>query len=294
MSLINKPMLDLGQFTEPVLVFGGAYSNLQAALAMQAVAETRGIPASHVVCTGDVVAYCAQPEEAVAAIRAWGIHVVQGNCEESIGESLDDCGCGFEEGSTCSLLSDSWYRFTQANVSRESRQWMSQLPTLIRFCLQGRRFCCLHADATSNNRFVFESSSKQDKAAQCAQLDADVIIGGHCGLPFGQLLSGVTKSGANKTIEKAWLNAGVIGMPANDGTASTWYLILEPNGQVISASWHRLEYDYTATQNAMHFAGLPSAYRESLASGLWPSEDVLPQLEKAQRGKTLELPPLNL
>ena len=294
MSLINKPMLDLGQLTEPVLVFGGAYSNLQATLAMRAVAETRGIPAGHVVCTGDVVAYCAQPEETVAAIRAWGIHVVQGNCEQSIGESLDDCGCGFEEGSTCSVLSDSWYRFTQANVSHESRQWMAKLPTEIRFSLVGRRLCCVHADATSNNRFVFESTSRQDKAEQCAELDADVIIGGHCGLPFGQLLSGVTRSGANKTFEKAWLNAGVIGMPANDGTASTWYLILEPNDEGIEVSWHRLEYDFLATQNAMQLARLPSAYRDSLASGLWPSEDVLPQLEKAQRGKTLELSPLNL
>lgn len=289
--------LDLGGLTGPVLVFGGPYSNLQATLAMKRVAQSRGILANRVICTGDVVAYCAQPEETVATIRAWGIHVVQGNCEQSIGESLDDCGCGFEEGSACSILSDSWYQFTQANVSDDSRQWMASLPTELRFSFLGRQFCCIHGDASKNNHFVFESTSLKAKAEQCTDLNTDTVIGGHCGLPFGQFLDDEVdfegeSAHEGAAVRKVWLNPGVIGMPANDGTATVWYLVLTPSKSGIEVSWHRLDYDYETTQSQMQGADLPSAYTDALANGLWPSEDVLPQAERSQRGEPISLAPI--
>lgn len=72
---------------------------------MRAVAEQLAIPPQQVICTGDLVAYCAHPQETVELIRDWGIHIVRGNCEESLASGALDCGCGFEEGSVCSTLS---------------------------------------------------------------------------------------------------------------------------------------------------------------------------------------------
>ena len=54
---------------DPILVFGGPYSNLRATRALIAEAHRLGIPGDRAICTGDVVAYCAEPEETVAAIR---------------------------------------------------------------------------------------------------------------------------------------------------------------------------------------------------------------------------------
>src|SRR5918912_1262126 len=88
----------------PVLVFGGPYSNLQATAAVLAEAGRRGIPPERIVCTGDVVAYGAAARETVALVRRAGIRVVRGNCEESLGQSGPDCGCGFAPGSACDLL----------------------------------------------------------------------------------------------------------------------------------------------------------------------------------------------
>ena len=93
----------------PVLIFGGNYSNLEATVALQREAARLGIRPDNIVCTGDVVAYCADPVATVGAIRDWGIHVIMGNCEESLGWSQDDCGCGFEEGTACEQLSIDWY-----------------------------------------------------------------------------------------------------------------------------------------------------------------------------------------
>src|SRR5262249_49677416 len=67
---------DLGVLDGPVLVFGGPYSNLEAAQAIRAEAARLGIPRERTICTGDIVAYCADPGATVALIRDWGIPVV--------------------------------------------------------------------------------------------------------------------------------------------------------------------------------------------------------------------------
>ena len=80
------------------------------------------------ICTGDVVAYCAEPEETVAAISAWGCLAIQGNCEQQLAAGADNCACNFEEGSACDLLAKGWYPFASARVSEASRAWMGALP----------------------------------------------------------------------------------------------------------------------------------------------------------------------
>ena len=122
---------------EPLLVFGGPYSNLGATRAMQVAANGLGIPPERVICTGDVVAYCAEPEQTVALIRDWGIRVIAGNCEQQLAAGGADCGCGFAEGSACDLLAKGWYPFASARISDSSRNWMKLLPDTLRFTYAG-------------------------------------------------------------------------------------------------------------------------------------------------------------
>ena len=96
---------DLGRFDAPVLVFGGPYGNLQATKALLAEAGRRGIAPARMLCTGDLVAYCADARETVALVREAGIAVVMGNVEESLGRDAADCGCGFTAGGARDVLS---------------------------------------------------------------------------------------------------------------------------------------------------------------------------------------------
>jgi len=57
-----------GTLTGKILVFGGVYSNFQALQKMQEIATELQIAPSHIICTGDVVGYCAQPEETVQSV----------------------------------------------------------------------------------------------------------------------------------------------------------------------------------------------------------------------------------
>lgn len=264
----------------PVLIFGGPYSNLAATRALRAQAQALRIPTPNCLCTGDVVAYCAQPEATVQLLRQWGIPVVMGNCEESLGNEAEDCGCGFEEGSACSVMAVDWYTFANTRVSAASRAWMRALPRAISFTLQGIRFRVIHGGVSQTNRFVFPSTAAEEKAQELLTAGADVIVGGHSGIPFGEAVAG-----------GVWLNAGVIGMPANDGTRDGWYMLLTPGEDGVTVTWHRLEYAAEAEARVMRNAGLDNGYDDALLTGLWPSMDVLPEAERARRGHHLDLAP---
>ncbi|MFT5659152.1 MAG: putative phosphodiesterase [Gammaproteobacteria bacterium] len=263
-----------------LLFFGGCYSNLAATLAMREKASQLDIPAQHIICTGDLVAYCGEPAQTVDLIRDWGIHVLMGNCEESLGFEQLDCGCGFDQQSVCSLLSVGWYRFASAQVTPEQRSWMKALPRLIEFEFQSASMSVVHGSVTSINQFVFASTPKATKLDQIRQANADAVIGGHSGIPFGQIID-----------HKSWLNSGVIGMPANDGSADGWYMLLEPNNAGYRVSWHRLVYDAKSSQKSTLAAGMVE-YAEALTTGLWPSMDVLPLAEQRNRGKRLQVEPI--
>ena len=86
---------------------------------------------------------------------------------------------------------------------------------------------------------------------------------------------------------RLWLNAGAIGMPANDGTPRAWYALLTPRGGTIEVTFHTLVYDHAAPARAMAARGLPPAYAQALSTGLWPSMDVLPPAERRARGHAL-------
>lgn len=260
----------------PLLVFGGNYSNLQATQAIKAEAERLGIPPSQVLCHGDCVAYCAQPNETVALMRDWGVHCIRGNCEQALALQADDCGCGFDEGSQCSLLSRQWYAYSQQQLWPEHRQWMAHLYDSMRFEYCGKSLLLVHATPNSNNRFVYRSTVQALWTEIRPDSSVDVVLAGHCGLPFFYREDG-----------QYWLNSGVIGMPANDASADGWYLLLEPYRRGFKARWQRLPYEAESAQQQMLQSGLNNAYAEALTSGLWPSLDTLPKVEAAQQGKHL-------
>ncbi|MEM7731582.1 MAG: metallophosphoesterase family protein [Pseudomonadota bacterium] len=255
---------DLGNLEGPVLLFGGPYSNLQATRAIFDIAEMRG--AKDMICTGDVVAYCAHPAETVAMIRASDCHVVAGNCEKQLAAEAMTCGCGFEQGSTCDRLSAAWYGHANAHIGAQDRSWMAGLPDIITFTHQGKRCAVIHGGVSDVSRFLWPSSSQAEFSAEIdlirAQLGAvDVVVSGHCGLAFERMIDGVR-----------WINAGVIGLPANDGSCVLRYGVMAKG----CVALHDDPYDHVAAHKAMVSAGLTQGYHAALLTGYWPSEDVLP------------------
>lgn len=265
------------QTDRPLMLFGGPYSNLEATQSLLNEAARLEIPADRIICTGDVVAYGADPAATVELIRNSGCHVVMGNCEESLAAGAADCGCGFPAGSACESLSAAWFSHAIAELGRAALTWMAALPRRIDVEIGGYRFVVMHGGIKRINQFIFASTATTIKYEDIGNAEYDGVIAGHCGLPFTQTIG-----------ENLWHNAGVIGMPANDGTPRGWYSILTPARGCISIEHRFLEYDHVTAAAKMRRAGLPKEYAGALETGLWPNCDVLPWKEIRERGIPLE------
>ena len=300
---IPKTYTDLGILTGPILLFGGVYSNLQALQALKAAAEKHGIPPSNIICTGDTPGYCADPEACLDIVENWGIHAIAGNVETNLVNGTDDCGCGFGDGSRCDMFAKLWYTFAAANVSKKNLAYMANLPDMLRFEYAGKKVVVLHGSPENQSEFVWKSTPKEIKQKYCEAVKADIVIGGHCGLPFTDTLTNADLSRAEPInnqlslitnhLSPLWLNPGVIGMPANDATPRTWYAILN-DSEELSATFHELHYNHTAAKSRMlDDRRLPVSYAATLSTGIWDNTEIMPPAEEAQQGIPLQTHNLN-
>ena len=252
---------DFGHFDAPVVLFGGIYSNLHALEAL-----IKAVGDGPAISTGDLVAYAALPSETVARFRALGWPTIAGNCERQIADGAEECGCGFDDGSACDLLSRGWYPHALTAIGADDRDWMAVLPDIGTFVQKGRRYAVIHGGASDIARFIWPTTVQADFETEIALVEnavgaVDGIVAGHSGIAFHRMIG-----------RHQWINAGAVGLPPHDGRSETRFAVLDAGDVVI----HRLSYDHEAARVAMEKAGLTQGYHEALTSGIWPSEDVLP------------------
>ncbi|MEM6634991.1 MAG: metallophosphoesterase family protein [Pseudomonadota bacterium] len=263
---MEEAFADFGHIAGDVVLFGAPVSNREATAAFISRLESEGISPRSAICTGDVVAYCANPAETVDLLRAFGCPVIAGNCEVQLAGDADDCGCGFVSGSVCDTLSEAWFAHARASLGPDARRWMAELPQFGVFTHARGRFAVIHGGATQINRYIWPNdpaSVYEEEVAQVRQImgHVDGIVCGHAGIAFQRQVAGVH-----------WINAGSIGMPPHDGRPETRYARLSADGVV----FERLRYDWGVAKASMHSAGLTQGYDKTLIDGVWPSEDVLP------------------
>ncbi len=257
---------DCGELRGDVLVFGGPYSNSQAAEALLSEATARGIARSNLICTGDVMAYGADPAKTWELVAANCATVVAGNCEMQLGAGAAECGCGFEDGSACDLASRGWFAHADAQAG-PYRAALQNCPDIAVFTHAGRCFAVIHGGATDIARFIWPDAAEAVFQEEIAAIEAacgpvDGVFCGHSGIGFQRYIGACH-----------WINSGVIGMPPHDGRPETRFAILSSDGVILE----RLSYGHNAAAMAMEAAGLTQGYHQSLRSGVWPNEDVLPQ-----------------
>ena len=272
----------IGAIDAPIIICGGAYSNLEALQAMQAEAGKLGFAPSRIIHTGDVVAYAADPAACAQLLRAWGVHAIQGNVEEQLAANAADCACGFAEGTVCDRLAKGWWAHADSEVNQDLRDWMGALPHQLTFSLNGRRIRVVHGGVTAINRFIYGSDGDEVFAEEFAEADCDCVVGGHCGIPFTRFLG-----------NKLWHNSGALGLPANDGTPRAWFSIFTPLPDGAIRFEHcPLDYDHLEAQRKMRACGLPEDYAQALSSGLLAEGNALSPAEQAKAGLRLNFEPV--
>ena len=274
----NKKIVDLEKPKGKLLLFGGVYSNLQALEALKQIAEKENINPENCICTGDIVGYCAQPEETVQLFKIWGAKSIAGNVEIQLRENAADCGCDFREGSRCDDFSQQWYPYAKSKLSENSINFLKTLPNYIKFNYANKKVTVVHGSYFNTSEFIFKSTNWSQKEPNFTATKSDVIIGGHCGLPFN-----------HQQEDKIWINPGVIGMPANDGNPSVWYVILNDDKDLFNFTHKTLDYNFKLASKLMENGLLPEEYSRTIKTGIWDNTEILPPFETGLQGFGIKL-----
>ncbi|NNF29388.1 MAG: metallophosphoesterase [Gemmatimonadetes bacterium] len=254
-----------------VAVVGGIYANY---LALDVcLADARAAGAEAVLCLGDLGAFGPHPDRVFPLLKADDITVIRGNYDDSIARGLDDCQCGYTDPRDNHFARLS-YRYTFEHTAPGNRAWMGLLPDHYRFRLGDLSVLACHGSPRQMNEFLWESTTPTHFLEKLARdHGADVILGTHTGIHWERRLPG----------GRAYVNAGALGRPANDGRTEVWYALVEARGRDLDVSFRPVAYDHRRLAMEMASEGLPEEFIETALTGWWTTcLEILPGKERAR------------
>lgn len=257
---------------ERIAVFGGVYSNYLALAAALADVRSRGVDA--VYCLGDLGAFGPHPDRVFPLLREHAVACIRGNYDDSVGNGLADCQCGYTDPRDNHFARIS-YDYTFRNTSLENRAWMRELPGQRRIRLGRYRLLLCHGSPRRVNEFLWESTTPTHFLDRLAsEHDADVILATHTGIKWHRQLTG----------DRHFINVGVLGRPENDGRTNVWYTLVEAVS-TLRVEFVPVVYDHGLLTREMREEGLPAEFVETVQTGWWTTcLEILPVKER-RRGK---------
>src|SRR5262245_2175706 len=235
---------------ERIAVFGGVYNNYLALEA--ALVDVRSRGADAVYCLGDLGAFDPHPDRVFPLLDRHGVRCIQGNYDNSIGNDLADCQCGYTDPRDNHFARIS-YDYTYRNTSPANRAWMRDLPSQMRLQLGRYRLLLCHGSPRRMNEFLWESTTPTHFLDHLARVhDADVILATHTGIKWHRRLPG----------DRHFVNAGVLGRPENDGRTNVWYALFSPTPD-FRVEFIRVEYDHEGLAREMRAERLPDQFVET-------------------------------
>ena len=249
--------------------FGGVYNNyLALATAIRHATRTG---AERLYCLGDLGAFGPHPDRVFPLLHEHNVVCLQGNYDNSIGNDLNDCQCGYTDPRDNHFAQIS-YDYTYENTSAANRTFMRNLSAEIRFEIDGERFLLCHGSPRQTNEFLWESTtSTHFLEKQARDYNADVILGTHTGIHWHRELSD----------GRQFINVGVLGRPENDGRTNVWYTLLTSDAGTTNVEFVPLEYDHQRLAREMRDEKLPEEFVETVLTGWWTTcLEVLPGRER--------------
>ncbi|HMF18320.1 MAG TPA: metallophosphoesterase family protein [Gemmataceae bacterium] len=258
--------------SERIAVFGGIYSNYLALESALADCRRRGI--EDIYCLGDLGAFGPYPDRVFPLLREHRVQCIQGNYDNSIGNELADCQCGYTDPRDNHFARIS-YAYTLANTGQANRKWLRDLPAERRLTLGNKRLLLCHGSPRRTNEFLWESTTSTHFLEHLADVhETDVILATHTGIKWQRQL----------TERRQFVNVGVLGRPENDGRTNVWYTILEARPE-IAVEFVPVVYDHERLAHDMRDEQLPEEFDATILTGWWTTcLEILPAKER-KRGK---------
>lgn len=238
-----------------IALFSDIHGNLTALDAVLADVAASGI--AERFCLGDLVGYGPDPVGVIDRIRAEAIPTILGNYDEGIGQRRGECGCYYatEQARADGAAS---YAFTEALVDDARAAWLAALPHEIRLDAGGLRVLLAHGSPRKVNEYLLPDRTDQQLLRLADEAGADVVCVGHVHLPYHRTIA----AGDGRIVH--YVSVGSVGKPKDGDPRACWTELSVADDGVVTATFHRVEYDIASVQDAMRAAGLP----ETLAAAL--------------------------
>lgn len=248
-----------------ILLLSDIHSNLDALEACLAAAP--GYDA--VVNLGDIVGYCASPNEVVERSRELGKTFVRGNHDKAATGLMD-----LKDFNAIAAMAAEW---THQNLTKENLDWLRGLPQgpVTLEGLAGTQF--VHGSPLDEDDYVV---SVRDAVEPLLMSSIPVTFFGHTHLQGGFEIDGVQLESfrpAYKTVGQAesselqlkqglryLINPGSVGQP-RDGDWRAGFAVFDSEEQLIS--FHRVPYNLKSAQDRILQANLPQRLAARLAMG---------------------------
>ncbi len=241
-----------------IAIVGDVHANLAAFEAVLAHAEQGG-RLDAVWCLGDTVGYGPHPNESLALLRTYEHRAVAGN------HDLAACGrMGTEEFNEAAAEAAHW---TAQQLAEGQRSYLQDLPLVV---CEGE-FTLVHGSLRWPE-WEYLLSSEQAQAHFELQRTPYSLVG-HSHLPFvceeqpdmpPALRPAIDGERVELGAGRLILNPGGAGQP-RDGDPRASYVLYDADAGAVT--FHRVEYDIAATQQAMEAARLPRWLSERLSYG---------------------------
>lgn len=259
--------------TSRIALFGGVYNNYLALEAAIRDARSRGVDA--IYCLGDMGAFGPHPDRVFPLLLEHDVICIQGNYDDSIGNELADCQCGYTDPRDNHFAQIS-YDYTLANTSPAGREFLRQLPPQRHVEVGPLGVLLCHGSPRKVNEFLWESTTSTHFLTELIdEAQVDVIAATHTGIKWRRPLAK----------DKHFVNVGVLGRPENDGRTNVWYTLLEASSAGVSIQFIPIEYDHRRLAREMQAENLPEEFVQTVLTGWWTTcLEALPVKER-RRGK---------
>lgn len=243
------------------LVISDLHSNAEALRAV--MSRMRRKRFDEIICLGDFVGYCAQPNQVLDALRK-----IRGR-KRYVRGNHDRVAAGLEDGKGFNPLARQAAFWTRQHLSGPNRSFLRELPVgPVQY--DGMMLC--HGSPFDEDEYVF---TEHQAAHVLTSHDARIIFYGHTHLPAIFHIDGdgfvwgtsVHGEGTFRLDPRSryLINPGSVGQPRDRNPAASFAIY---DSLKATVQFLRVPYDVSRTQAAIVRAGLPIVLAERLANGI--------------------------
>ncbi len=239
-----------------ILILSDIHGNLEA---LQAVMQE--VQYQEVVVLGDLVGYCASPNEVINLVR-------QLNPQAQVRGNHDKVAAGITEGKDFNATALEAIRWTQSQLTEENRDYLFTLP--IGPVIFKDSVMLSHGSPKDEEEYIFQEwvalrSFQFFNTPVCfyGHTHVPMIIGlgtGEVHLPKGPECYGLTLENRQRYL----INPGSVGQPRDNDPRACAAIFDQAKNQI---EYIRVDYDIAAAQEKIIKAGLPGYLADRIAAG---------------------------